>query len=355
MPFNAFYLTPGGELQRELSEEQVSAAFKSNEGVLWVDISDTNEDDGRFLSRVFGFHPLTIEDCVDPNIHTPKADEYEDYLFMILRGIDYTAEAEIVQTTELDLVLGRHYVVSTHNIFLHSIEGVMKRVLTDGGPMKSGPVFLAHALIDALVENITPTIERLGERVDDVEDEILRRPHPSALEAILALKRSSLRLRRALVPQREMLSRASRREFAQISGDAQRYFRDVYDDVLRIEGSNEALRERADNALTMHLTAVANQQNETMRVLSVVATIFLPLTLLAGIYGMNFENMPELAWSWGYFAVLGFMAAVIVGVLWWFWVRRWMGMGAKRLGRFVPTAVDPGRLATYLGYVPRPR
>ena len=348
MPYKALYLTPGGQLKKDLTEEEIMAAYQSKEGVLWVDVFEATKEDGQFLSRNFDLHPLTVQDCLDKLVATPKLDEHEDYIFMILRGIDYMAQEEIVQTTELDLVLGPNYVMSNHHVFFHSVDSIMKRAEQDGAPMRRGAAFLAHALIDRLVRNIAPTNERLSERIDAIEEQILRVSHASSLEALLAHKRSSLRLRRALSPQREVLNHLGTRDTGQIPLEAQIYFRNVYDEVARIDSLNENLRERDDSALTMHLTAVANQQNETMKVLSGIATIFLPLALVAGIYGMNFENMPELGWSWGYFAVLGFMVAVISAVLWWFWARRWITVGTRRLGSFIPTAVDRARLVAHI-------
>jgi magnesium transporter len=353
MPYRAFYLTEGGALQKDLGEDQVRAAFVSQKGLLWVDIGETTEEDGRFLDRVFRFHPLTVEDCVDPAIHVPKVEDYNDYLFLTLRGINYTVESDVVSTTEINLFLGRHFVVSNHNVFMYSVDAIMRLVDADGRPMKRGSELLAYYIMDALVDNMIPTVERLSERADDIEDAIFDSAHESILEAITALKRSSLRLRRFMSPQREVLNLLTRRDFSQVSQDGQRYFRDIYDSVARLEGQNETIRERADTALAMYLSVVANRQNETMKVLSMVAAVFLPLGLLAGVYGMNFENMPELGVPWAYFAVVGFMAAVIMIAMWWFFARRWISAGRRRLKKFVPTAVDPERLVSYVGHMAR--
>ena len=145
-----------------------------------------------------------------------------------------------------------------------------------------------------------------------------------------------------------MLNRLSRSEFSHVTGDAIPYYRDIYETILRIEGQNENLRDRADTTLAVYLSLVANQQNDLMRVLAVVATVFMPLGLLAGIYGMNFEYIPELQVRWGYFAVLGVMATAIAGVLWVFWARRWISLGSRRLARFRPTTIAPEQLLTYV-------
>jgi magnesium transporter len=223
--------------------------------------------------------------------------------------------------------------------------------------MTRGPDFLAHALIDALVDNVLPTADRMSEIAEDIEEEAIRGPQQSTLEAILKLKRSTLQMHRVMAPQREIMNHLSRGEFKIVREDAQIFYRDVYDHIVRIEDLNQTLRDRADNALATYLSSVSIQQNETMKVLSIVASIFLPLTLLAGIYGMNFENMPELEWSWGYFAVLGFMATVAAAAMFWFWARRWVTWGRRQVSRVRPLAVEPRKLVGYVGHLakwPRP-
>jgi magnesium transporter len=349
MPFQAYYLDATGEFHKDLNEEAVQAAYASGQGLLWVDISETTEEDGRFLERVFSFHPVAIEACVETEINTSTIYDFNQYLFLILHGINYRVESDILQTTELAIFIGPHYLVSNHNFFLYSVEAVRKLAEADGRPLRRGVDFLAHALIDALVSNIIPTIDRLSDRSDDIEDVIFQHAHPSTLEAILQVKRSSLRLRRAMAPQRLALNQLARGDFALISPEAMIYYRDIYDEMVRIESSIENLRERIDTILTTHMSAIANQQNETMKILSLIAAIFMPLTLLAGIYSMNFDYMPELRFQYSYFIVLGVMVTVAGGVVWWFWARKWLAAGRKRLERFVPTAVDPERLIDYPG------
>ena len=348
MPFKAYYLSPKGDLKRDLTEEEIKAAFESKQGLLWVDIAETTEEDGKFLAQTFNFHPLAIEDCISPLIRPPKIDDFGDYLFLIVHGINYAVESEIVETAELEIFLGRHFVVSSHSVPLYSVEAVRQRVEDDGRPMKRGADFLAHALVDALIDNVMPTIDKMTDIAEEIEEEVIRNPQQATLEAILKLKRSTLRIHRVMAPQREVMNRLSRGEFPIIKREAQIFYRDIYDHLVRIEDLNQITRDRADNALATYLSSVANRQNETMRVLSIVATIFLPLTLVAGIYGMNFEYMPELAWEWGYFAVLGLIGAVIAGAIWWFWARNWITWGRRRITRIRPFAVEPKKLIGYL-------
>jgi magnesium transporter len=351
MPFVSYYLTQQGELRRKLDERELKAALESSQGLLWVDVCETTEEDGHFLAATFGFHRLAVEDCISAQIHPPKIDDFGDHLFIVVHGVNHLGESDIVETAELAIFLGPHYVVSNHNDPLYSVDAVRRLVEEDGRPMRRGSDFLAHALIDALIDNVLPTIDQMSDVADEIEEEVLRNPQQSTLEAVLKLKRSVIRVHRVMAPQREVMNRMSRGEFTLIGDKAQIYYRDIYDHIVRIEDLGQSLRDRADNALATHLSSVANKQNETMRVLSIVATIFLPLALVAGVYGMNFENMPELDVSWAYFAVLGFIGFVIVAVVGFFWARRWVSWGHRQARRVRPFAVDPEKLVGYIGHV----
>ena len=348
VPYRSYFLTPEGSVEKGLSEDAIRDALESGEGNIWLDFYTPDAEDGEFLLRAFGLHPLAVDACLDMAAQVPKVDDYDDYIFIVSRGIDYTVDTRILSTTEMGIFLGRNFVISVHAGLLYNIESVAALVERDGLPLRRGSTFLTYILLDALVLNIVPGINGLEEWVDDIEDSVIERPDPNALEAILELKRSSFQLRRAIAPQRDMLSRLSRAEFAHVTGDALPYYRDIYDTILRIDGQNETLRDRADTTLSVYLSLVANQQNDLMRVLAVVATVFMPLGLIAGIYGMNFEYIPELGLRWGYFAVLGVMATAIAAVLWVFWARRWISIGSRRLVRFRPTTIAPERLLSYV-------
>ncbi|HEY51435.1 MAG TPA: magnesium/cobalt transporter CorA [Dehalococcoidia bacterium] len=349
MSFMAYYLAPNGQLHKKLSEKEIVQAFQSKKGLLWVDVSETTEEDGSFLEKKLQLHHLAVEDCISPSIHSPKIDDFGEYLFLIVHGINHTVESEIVETTELALFLGPNFVITNHNMPLYSIEAVRKLVEDDGRPMQHGADFLAHAFIDVLIDNVIPTIDKMSDVAEEIEEEVIRNPQQATLEAILKLKRSTLRIHRIMVPQREVLNRLSRGEFNIIKSEAEIFYRDIYDHLVQVQDLNQTTRDRADNALNTYLSSVANRQNETMRVLSVVATIFLPLTLLAGIYGMNFENMPELKWQWGYFAVLSFIGIVIIAALWGFYAKRWISLGQRQIKRARLFAVEPEKLVGYLG------
>ncbi len=213
--------------------------------------------------------------------------------------------------------------------------------------MRQGADFLAHALIDALIDNVMPAIDKMTEIAEDIEEQVVQNPQQPTLEAILKLKRSATHLHRVMAPQRDVLNRISRGDFQVVRGDARIFYRDIYDHIVRLEDLNQTVRDMTDNALATYLSAVANRQNEVMKVVSIVAAIFLPLTLIAGIYGMNFDFMPELHLRWGYYAVVGFIGVAILVIIWFFWSRGWINWGRRRIFRIRPFTIDREKLRGY--------
>ncbi len=354
MPHTTYYLDSDHRIDSAVDDSRLRRILKSKSGVLWVDIAEPNVDDQRLLLDEFQFHPLAVDNCVDPATGTARVEDYGEYLFVNARGIDYTVDKDVLQIADLSMFLGPNYMVTVHNIDMPSVEAIRKLVEVDGRPLARGAPFLAHAHLDALIQVIVPTLERMSDRAAAIEEQILNHADSSALPALMTLKRSSLGLNRALVPQREVLSRLGRREFDLIGHEADLYFRDLLDDLVRVQATNDTIRERADTSLATYLSAVANRQNETMKVLSIVATIFLPLSLIAGIFGMNFASMPGLEYPWGYYIIWALTLGAMIVMLWMIWLKRWVVVGRsvlrrRQLGRFVPTAVDPTRLAAHVG------
>ncbi len=346
MSINSYYvLDEGGAVQTNLTAAQITDVLHSGKGLLWVDICDIGDAEAKLLAEVFHFHRLAIEDCVEPQIHPPKIDDYSDYLFIIVHGINYLVGAsEVIQTAELAVFIGANYVVSNHNDPLFGVDELRQQVETSDRVLRRGSDFLAYQLIDALVDNVLPTIDLMSDIAEQVEEQALTNNNPTTLQSIQRLKRSVRDIHRAMVPQRELLNRISRGEFPLIKQKTLVFFRDIYDHLVRIEDLNMNIRESADNAITSYLSSVANRQNETMKVLAVVGAIFLPLTLLAGVYGMNFDNMPELHWHNGYYMVLGFMLSVITGALVVFWRRGWFKPRAVPVRMPHPFSVVKDRL-----------
>ncbi|MFC1899460.1 magnesium/cobalt transporter CorA [Chloroflexota bacterium] len=352
MSYTAYHLTTAGEVNGNITQDQMKSIYGSGEGLLWIDMLQMTKEDGQFLEDTFDFHPLAIEDCLNENLHPPKIDDFGDYLFIIIHGVNYAVESELVGTAELTIFLGKNYVITTHRFPLLSIEAVKERVDRDGRPMQNGAELLSYSIIDTLVDNVLPTVDKMTEIAESIEEEIIRQPQQATLEAILKLKRSAIQLHRIMTPQREVLNRMSRGDFKFIGEDARIYYRDIYDHIVRLDDLNQTVRDMADNALATYLSSIANKQNEVMKILSIVAAIFLPLGLITGIFGMNFKYMPELNLPWGYYSVLGFIGFVILVVIGLFWVKGLIHWGRKRITRVIISA-DKSKLSGRFGNIRR--
>jgi magnesium transporter len=321
---SAFYLGPDGKILEQVGTEEIRNFLATGEGLLWVDLGDVTNEDAELLSNVFHFHPLAVADCISKNIHPPKIDDFEDYVFVIVHGINYHIESEVVETTELALFLGKNYVVTSHDVPMRSVSSMLDRVRKDGRPIRRGVDFLAHDLIDALVDNIMPVIDDMDKKNDQLETEALHEPRRETLISIMQLKRSILALTRVILPQREIMNGLSRGDYPFISERAQIYYRNIYDHLVRIEMLTLGLRDMAESVLSTYLSSVSNRMNEVMKMLTLIATIFIPLTFIAGIYGMNFANMPELGWRYGYFIILIVMAVIGISLVFYFRRRTWL-------------------------------
>ena len=354
MSLVSYFLDTDSRVYPNIEIEPIQAALTSGKGLLWIDIAEPDESDQRVLLDEFQFHPLVVDGVINPDVRSARVEDFGEYIFVNARSVDYTAESEVVQTTDMGMFIGQNFVVTIHNSDMPSVEAVKQLVEIDGRPMMKGPGFFAHALFDALIQAILPTLDRMVDRADAIEEQVLTDPDQSALIALMSLKRSCLSLNRALAPQREVLNRLGRREFDVIGHGVDLYFRDLADDLVRVQASNDVIRERADTSLATYLSVVGNRQNEIMKVLSIVATVFLPLGLIAGLFGMNFDNMPGIGFRWGYHIIVGISVFAAALVAWMFWIKRWVIAGAgffrpRRLRSFVPQAVDPIRLAGFLG------
>jgi magnesium transporter len=346
MSFYAVHRGADGTVRTGLTMEEAVASFRGGEGLLWLDLEDPGEPERELLTGAFGFHPVPVDACISPELHSPTAADYEGYLFLNVHGIDYSDTSALVTTTEVGVFLGAHYVVSAHNVPVHAV-GTVRRSIEGSGVHWPTPDLLAHVLVDTLVANVQPTVDRMTERADELEEQALRQPHQHLMEGILALRRSASGLHRVMVSQQASMARVSRGDVPHITSGALPYFRDTQEQLWRITEYCQTLRERADSALTTYMGSVAYRQNESMRVLTVVAAIFLPLSLVTGIFGMNFENMPQLHWSWAYYAVVGAIATVVGVMTWVFWVRRWLRMRLERELRWArPFTVELERLVT---------
>jgi len=300
--------------------------LKDTSAVIWVDMEAPTEADERVLLDVFKFHPLTVEDCRE-NRHYPKIEEFEGYLYFIIHGVTADISPERFNTIELDGFLGRNYVITYHHEMFRSINNVKQLLRTTPVACQRGTAFLLHQILDQVVDYYSPVLDDFDDRIDKLEDDIftLRRPNNMILSEIMDLKRSVLRLRRISGKQMDILHRMSRGEFALITEDMRPFYRDVYDHLVRVVDLAESYRDLISGSLEAYLSVVSNRLNEIMKVLTIFSAIMLPLTFIAGVYGMNFENMPELHSRYGYYAVWVIMLVVAVAMLLFFRARGWIG------------------------------
>ncbi len=319
------YFPPVGSPQIGLPLSAARSALADADGLLWVSLDNPSEEETlQILDRLFHFHPLTIEDCLSSGYQTPKVDDYGEYIFIIALALGDGNNPDGIQTHELDIFLGSNYVVSFHTAArMLPVEKLWQRLERDERLYNNGSDFLCHALLDNLVDEYLPTLDIMEDEIDRLENIVLANPHPGTLERILQLKHQTVALRRIVAPQREMLNRLCRDDYPMIDRQSRLYFRDIYDHLVRIYDMIDVIRDMSTSTLEVYLNATSLRLNEVMKALTVVATIFLPLTFLAGVYGMNFHYMPELTWRWGYFIVWGLFALIAAGMLIYFKKKKW--------------------------------
>ena len=337
METHSFYLNRDGKVERDLSPERIREARKDTKGLLWLDIMDPRSEAGPFLLNEMKFHPLAVDDCTDTSHQPAKADDYGDHLFVIVHGIDYSSEKDFVETARLSMFITEGTVVTVHRVPLFSLTQIADRLERDGRMLERPADLFSYVVLDAMHSTVLPALDHLASVAAELEEIAVDAPGRDVLTHILQLKRSAIRIQRVMSPQMRVFNRMSRGEFPLISTAAAPYFRDLQDQIFQLDVINTGVRDTADNALATYLSSIGIKQNETMRILAIVAAVFLPLTLIAGIYGMNFDNMPELHWRWGYYAVLGVMGSVAAGTFYWLVIRRvnWGLHHGARLARTV--------------------
>lgn len=315
-----------GALRTGLSREATQQALADTESLLWVDIEEAERGEGEhWLRDVFNFHPLTIDDCYNNLIDPPKIDDHGDYLFVIIHVVDLDAETDDLAACELDMYVGRNFVVSFHKRPVNAVTQLRRRTSANSVDIEHGADFLAHSLFDIAVDDFHPIVEQLDDRIGAIQEQVIDRPDKQLLEQTLAIRHQAQRLRRSVLPQRDVAARFARGEYPDIIGaGALFYYRDIYDHTVRVEEMIEAVRELADGTLNIYLGALNNRTNEVMKALAIVAVVFLPLTLIAGIYGTNFDNVPEYDWRFGYLGMWIVMIVVAGALIAWFRWRRWI-------------------------------
>jgi magnesium transporter len=291
---------------------------------VWVDLSAPTPDEAKLLTDVFHFHELAIEDAL-AEIHHPKVESYGEYLYLILHAIDFKAHRHQFGTQEVDFFLGPQYLVTYHSGTSRSIGRISEICTRNARVLGEGPSALLYRIIDGMVDNYRPEVDKLADRLDALEKEVFQRPKETLVRRILDFKRDVASLRRVVMPERDAVGRLARREFSQIPEQLAYRFRDVHDHLVRLADESIYFQDRITSLLEAHLSNVSNQLNAVMKVLTIISTIFMPMTVLTGLYGMN-VTLPHLpggdpaAFWW----ILGIMAAISVTMLVFFRTRNWL-------------------------------
>lgn len=299
----------------DLTIDQVKSA---NLEWYWVDFTSPNEEECKLLDTVFHFHPLAIEDCFHL-LQRPKIDHYEDVHFFVLHEI----ERKTLKVNEVNMFIGPEYIVTFHYEPSPEIEDARVKLKNSVKMGKSGHLYAAYLIIDQLVDQYFPAVHELDEMLLDMEIESGDGPGETAMSDIFSIRARLLRLRKTIIPMRDLLYRLINSDRIEGMKDYMAFFHDIYDHLLKLSEMMDACREMTADLRDSYISFNSNRMNTIMKTLTVITTIFMPLTFLAGIYGMNFHNMPEIEWKWGYFAVITLMATIGISMFAWFRSKGW--------------------------------
>ncbi len=311
--------------EKEAKTIEEVLACRDKPGIAWINIDGLqNVDVIEKIGKNFSLHPLILEDIANTE-QRPKMEDFSDYVYVVLRMLRYDEQDHEVLSEQLSLILGSDWVISFQENAGDVFDPVRERLRNSKGRIrKVGADYLLYALIDAVVDNYFVVLEKMGEKIEDIEDELIANPEPKTLKNLHDLKRQSIALRKSVWPLREVVSRLERLESKLIDKTTSIYLRDVYDHTIQVIDSIETFREMLAGMLDIYLSSVSNRMNEVMKVLTIIATIFIPLTFVAGIYGMNFAHMPELVSPWGYPLVLLTMLSIAIVMLFFFRKKKWI-------------------------------
>jgi len=298
--------------------------FRDRPTVTWINIDGLHQVDIiEKLGTHFGLHPLLLEDILNTE-QRPKMEDYGDYIFFVLKMIYFDKDGEM-EIEQVSLILGTNFVISLQERQGDVLDPVRDRIRNRKGRIrKAGADYLAYSLIDTIVDNYFIVLEHVGDRIEDTEQQLTLDPTPSTLQLIRKLKKEIIFIRKSVWPLREVISGLERCESTLIHESTDAYLRDVYDHTIQIIDTVESHRDMIAGMLDIYLSSISNRMNEVMKVLTIFASIFIPLTFVAGVYGMNFAFMPELQWRWGYFVVLGLMLIIGITMLMYFRRKKWL-------------------------------
>jgi magnesium transporter len=310
---------------KEIKSIEDAFEFKDKQGISWLNIDGVQKTEViEKIGKHFNLHPLTVEDVANTE-QRPKMEDFENYVYIVLRMLQYDQQEDEIVSEQLSLILGSNWIISFQENEGDVFNPLRERLRNDKGKIRKMHVdYLLYSLIDAVVDNYFLVLEKMGEKIEDIEEELIVNPQPTTLHALNNLKRHSIALRKSVWPLREVISSLERCESGLIKKTTRVYLRDIYDHTIQVIDSVETFRDTLSSMIDIYLSSVSNRLNEVMKVLTMIATIFMPLTLIAGIYGMNFQHMPEFSSPWGYPLVLLSMILISGLMLFYFKRKKWI-------------------------------
>ncbi len=318
-----------GQIRIDLKPEDFAALIADPQNLLWVDFQEHSDAEAEaILSGIFNFHPLAIDDALQET-HVPKVDDWGKFLYIVLHSVVFNLnDNEHIETQELDIFLGPNYIVTHHDPPILAVEKVWSYIQRDDRHLKYGVDHLLYRLSDELVASYMPAVEALDDLIDTLEDEVFDQPSPTTLAMIFSAKRAILHLRRIIGPQREVMNKLARDDYRVIDLKARVYFRDVYDHLVRLHDITELIRDLVGGTLDSYLSVINNRMNEIMKTLTLITTLFMPLSFVTSFFGMNFfiPNAPVTSWVARPVFFVALLLLVFMPVGMYFWVRRrgWM-------------------------------
>ncbi len=318
--------TTGDEPTRVPCTVEQLPALLADPGVLvWVDLDSQGAESQRILEEIFHFHPLLVEDAF-ADASTPKLEDFGDYLYLIVHGVsdDDPEDDGEVHTADLDLFIGERFLITHYRLHFKAVDRTRAMVADDPSLLARGPAIVAHRIVDQLVDEFLPLMEKLDQEIDAIEEAILGTSTPTLLERIFRMKHSLNRIRRVGMHQKSLLLALAESRSKIIPGEVRPFFRDVYDHMQRVTDLNEAYRDLTGGSLDAYLSMQSHRLNEIMRVLTVFSTVMLPLTFITGLYGMNFDHIPYLHFEYGFELAIAIMVSIAVGMVLFFRRRGWI-------------------------------
>jgi magnesium transporter len=316
------YRAQDGTLRADLQPGEFAAVLQEPGGLLWVDfVGEKTEDCEPILRGTFGFHPLAVEDALQQS-HVPKVDDWGAYVYIVAHAIVFDKDSEALDTQEVDIFLGKNYVVTHRDVACPAVDRVLASCQRDVRHMSRGPQYLAYRLLDEMVAGYMPVFEKIDDTIDQIQDQVLDKPGRDTLEHVLTLKRSLLHLRRIIAPLREVLNKLARDDYESVDAKGRLYFRDVYDHLVRLHDINESMRDLVGSVLDSYLSVVNNRLNDVMKTLTLITTLFMPIGFIASFFGMNFFSpVAEGLGTWtdnpAFLVTMALMLLLPFGMYWW--------------------------------------